>query len=144
MLSFLRLSDITDSMTLGFITDAIVLAIARLQRFERIEDSDKKAFIMVEKFLSGVVEVRGDFYTAAAKRAKQALSPKETFVDYIQGLLKTTRKIVNQESVRKEEVEKLRKFFSTLGGIELGRTDCLFEGDNPVDLDSFSLVRAYR
>lgn len=125
MISETEFAELGSSLSTGFFTDRVVLAVARTQRLGQLQKGDKSTLGQADRLLGKIL--RGEQWlerkrldsksaesALAFQRAVQALPsirlPKD-FVSYIEGLRRTAQAVLHTGTAPGDDLQTLRNFF---------------------------------
>jgi len=144
-----RFSDLTESLRSGFLIDNIVLALARAEKGEALNEKDRKllkdAVSLLESAEAGFHWLDNPQVTSKTRssatffgRAVSALpsvSESRAFLESISDLKATADQLSTGTSIpNREKIQLLRSFFRNAAQSELDRTEQLLAGQGSADV----------
>jgi hypothetical protein len=139
--------ELAQSLKNGFLSDSIVLELARVLRDESVSDRQKKLFADAAKVLECAVEGNrwlddpkmsanastcAAFFGQAVEAMSIVVTPEE-FARRVQSLAETAKQLSEGRTPPSEEMQALRTFFFNAGRTELEKTEYLMNGEKETD-----------
>jgi len=143
-----RFSDLTESLKHGFLVDDIVLALARAEKGQQLDEKDRKllgrAVFILESAEAGYhwpdnPKLTGETKSCAtffgmAVNALPTVYASEVFLESISDLKATAAQLSSGEcGPEREKIQRLRTFFRNVAQSELDRTEQLLAGEGSGD-----------
>lgn len=140
-----QFADLAQSLKKGLLADQIVLALARVEKNQKVSHEERaileKATAVLELVREGhnwlnTLKVTnetslGANYFGQAVEALPSVSNSAIFIENLDSLKKTAQQLARGAEIPKQtQIRELRTFFFNLGSVESDRTDQLLSGES--------------
>lgn len=143
-----RFAELSESLKNGFLSDEVVLAVARAQRGSPVSEVDRavlrRAAAVLDAAIQGHDWLDNPTLTTSRKhaatdfgRAVRALPRVHTSQDFVQtmrGLREAAVALAEGNLIEEDRIKELRSFFFNSGRSELDRTEELLSGGDGTDV----------
>lgn len=143
-----RFAGLSESLKNGFLSDEVVLAVARAQRGFPVSDADKAVFKRAVAVLDAAIQGYDWFddlrLTTSTKhaatdfgravRALPRVHTSQAFVETIKELRQTAEALAHGKPIEENRMTELRAFFFNSSRSELDRTEELLSGGHGTDV----------
>ncbi len=143
-----RFAELSDSLKNGFLSDAVVLTVARAERGMPLLEADRNVLRKAVEVLDAAIQGYGWFdnptLTTSTKhaatdfgravRALPRVHSSEAFVEAIKELRQSAATLAEGKSIDENRLKELRAFFFQSGRSELDRTEELLSGGRGTDV----------